>query len=491
MSYLGIDVGTSRTKAVAYDEAFHALAESSTSYERLCPAARLVRDRCGRAGPRRRRVIRECGRAVWRRSDPGNLVFGLWRRHHGPGCSSFVHCSNIISTTDGRAQPQADHWRERFGRERTYHITGTTTHRQPDAAQNPVAADTRGHPAANRSVRDRGGTGSGIPGRPSPNGSGHRLDHHAAGYHQTAWSEEILAAAQIPGGRLPGLIAPGEVDRYDPGRGRARLGLARGLHARGRRARPAGVCVGAGLLEPGQATDSLGTVECITTLFDHPVLRPDLLENNFSNLLHVHGGRVASLAYNFSCGDLYQWMRSTLFSGQPSFDAMFDRLPKHPSRVLVLPHFAGSGTPHLDARSKGFIVGLTLQTTAGGDPPRRGRLDELRDASESRRVAAERHPVRPPASLRQRRVVRCVAADQSRYPGLEVQRLNVLETGCLGAALLAARGADPQFPISASLTVSWRWKELFTPERVPREHDRAYRLYQQLYPRMREILHEL
>ena len=43
---------------------------------------------------------------------------------------------------------------------------------------------------------------------------------------------------------------------------------------------------------------------------------------------------------------------------------MFARLPKRPSRVLVLPHFAGSGTPHLDAQSKGLMVGLTLQTTA-------------------------------------------------------------------------------------------------------------------------------
>ena len=39
-----------------------------------------------------------------------------------------------------------------------------------------------------------------------------------------------------------------------------------------------------------------------------------------------------------------------------------------------------------------------------------------------------------------------IAADQSGHSGLEVQRLNVQETGCLGAALLAARGADRDLP---------------------------------------------
>ena len=54
------------------------------------------------------------------------------------------------------------------------------------------------------------------------------------------WSEEILAAAQIPGERLPGLIAPGEVIATIPAEVVPRAALAR-LHARGRRARPASV----------------------------------------------------------------------------------------------------------------------------------------------------------------------------------------------------------------------------------------------------------
>ena len=107
MSYLGIDVGTSRTKAVAYDEAFHALAESSTSYERLCPAPGWYEIDAVELGRAVRRVIRECAEQCG-----GDPIRGISCSVFGGGITALdaelrpLH--NIISTTDGRAQPQAD-----------------------------------------------------------------------------------------------------------------------------------------------------------------------------------------------------------------------------------------------------------------------------------------------------------------------------------------------------------------------------------------------
>ena len=233
-------------------------------------------------------------------------------------------------------------------------------------------------------------------------------------------------------------------------------------------------------------------MECITTLFDRPVLRDDLLENNFSNLLHVHGDRVATLAYNFSSGDLFEWLRSTLFSGQPSFDTMFARLPEHPSRVLVLPHFAGSGTPYLDARSKGLIAGLTLQTTA--EEILRGAVDsnnyEMKqnlDVWRRSEIAFDRLRVYGKGSA-------CDALLQTKSDilELEVDRLNVTETGCLGAALLAAQGADPQFPVREVLDRVVTVEKTFSPRsELAEEYRRAYGLYQQLYPQMHEVLGQI
>jgi len=491
MSYLGIDVGTSRTKAVAYDESFHPLAESNTAYERVCPQRGWYEIDAAELARAVQHVVAECGQQCGH--DP---IRWMSCSVFGGGISALDAqrrpLVNVISTTDQRAQPQADDWCRRFGRERTYHITGTTTH--PSLMLPKVLwIDAHLEQAAriDQFVTAAEVVQAALGIRP-------KMDLATASttmlldINQRRWSEEILAAAQIPLHRLPELIEPGAVIDTLPDEVCRQLGLARGcaLVAGGHDQQ---VCaLGAGLLESGEATDSLGTVECITTLFDRPLLRHDLLENNFSNLLHVHGGRVATLAYNFSSGDLFEWMRSTLFHGQPSFDAMFARLPKRPATVLALPHFAGSGTPHLDARAKGLLVGLTLQTTA--EEILRGVVDSMNYEMQLNLDVWRRNGVVFDCLRAYGKGASCDAILQIKADvlGLEVQRLGVLETGCLGAALLAARGADPDFPVADVLDRVVTVQRSFSPRsEFADEHRRAYGLYQQLYPQLHELVHDL
>jgi xylulokinase len=491
MSYLGLDVGTSRTKAVVYDARFRPLAESSTAYDRVCPRRGWYEiDACG-LEQAVRQVVADCGRQC--SHDP---IQWLSYSVFGGGISAIDAEArpvvNIISTTDQRAQSQAEDWRKRFGRQRTYHITGTTTHpslmlpkilwmeahlEQPErVAQYVTAAELV---QASLGVRPK-------------------MDWATASttmlldIRQRQWSGEILSAAGIAPERLPPLIPSGEVIDTIPDIVCDQLGLARGcrLVAGGHDQQ---VCaLGAGLCEPGEATDSLGTVECITTLFDHPLLRHDLLENNFSNLLHVYGSSVATLAYSFSSGDLFQWLRSTLFRDQASFDAMFARLPKQPARVLVLPHFAGSGTPHLDAQSKGMIVGLTLQTSA--EEILRGVVDSKNYEMKQSLDVWRRNDIVFPRLRAYGKGATCDALLQIKADvlELEVERLNVVETGCLGAALLAAQAADPTLPIGDVLARVIKVQRTFSPRsEYADEHHRAYEQYRQIYPCMRELLHNL
>ena len=127
MSYLGIDVGTSRTKAVAYDDSFRPLAESNTAYERVCPQRGWYEIDAAELGRAVQRVVAECSQQCG--NDP---IRWLSCSVFGGGISALDAqlrpLVNVISTTDQRAQPQAEDWCRRFGRERTYHITGTTTH---------------------------------------------------------------------------------------------------------------------------------------------------------------------------------------------------------------------------------------------------------------------------------------------------------------------------------------------------------------------------
>ncbi len=491
MSYLGLDVGTSGTKGVVYDASFRLLAESSVSYERVCPRAGWYEIDVVQLGRAVRQVVAHCGHHS--RTDP---IRALACSVFGGGISALDAqlrpLLNIISTTDQRAQPQADEWSQRFGRERTYRITGTTTHaslmlpkvlwlqahlEQPQRAHQFVTAAECVQACLGVHPRMDLATAS----------TTMLLD-----IVRRDWSDEILAAAGILREQLPPLVSPGEAVDTLPASVCEELGLARGcvLIAGGHDQQ---VCaLGAGLCEPGSATNSLGTVECITTLFEQPLLRDDLLNNNFSNLLHVHGGRIATLAYNFSAGDLLAWLSRTLGGGQADLPTMLAGLPEEPSRVLALPHFAGSGTPHLDAQSKGLLVGLTLQTSP---------IDIVRGA-----VDATNYEMRQNLDIWRRNGI---AFDHLRSYGkgatsdrllqikadileLEIERLRVVETGCLGAALLAARGADPAFRIAEMLPCLAVTDRTFSPRaRFAEQHQRNYELYRELYPQLRELLHRL
>lgn len=491
MSYLGIDVGTSRTKAIVFDESFRALAQTSAEYGRICPRPGWYEIDVAEFGRAVREVIAHSSAAC--RSDPiRRISFSVF----GGGVSAIDAelrpLVNIISTTDNRAQPQADHWHHRFGREQTYQITGTTTH---PSLMLPKILWIRAHLDDTSRIHKFVTAAELLQ---ASLGVNPKMDLATASTTmaldlvQQKWSEEILAAAGIAETELPGLVVPGEPIHTLPAKTCEELGLPRDcvLVAGGHDQQ---VCAfGAGLLSPGQATDSLGTVECITTLFEQPKFHQDMLEHNYSNLLHVHGGHVATLAYNFSSGDLFQWAKATLFPEQSSFDEMFARLPERPSGVLALPHFAGSGTPYLDAQSKGLIVGLTLQTTA--PEILRGLVDSKNYEMKLNLDIWRRNDI---AFDRLRAYGKGASGDallqiKADILQLEIHRLNVLETGCLGAALLAARGTNPDFPVGALLDRLVRVEKTFRPRsEFAEEHERAYRVYQQLYPNLRETLHAL
>jgi len=207
---------------------------------------------------------------------------------------------------------------------------------------------------------------------------------------------------------------------------------------------------GSGVIRTGLAMVSIGTAEVVEVAMITPALNKTLRRGNISVYCHVVQGLYLAMTLNHSGGLLLRWFRDTLCRwemeqaraiGRDAYDLILADAPEGPTDLLVLPHFAGSGTPLLDTASKGAILGLTFATTHAGLAKAilkgltfelRVNIDLLREAGVTiDALHAVGGGARSPLWLQ-------LKADICQVP-LRVPR--VTEAACLGAALLASVGA--------------------------------------------------
>ena len=152
------------------------------------------------------------------------------------------------------------------------------------------------------------------------------------------------------------------------------LGLPKGCKAvTGGHDQPAGA-LGAGVIEKGVAIDATGTVECFALAFGEPVLNEVMLKNNLCCYCHVVPDLYVTLGFNLTGGSLFKWFRDTLADadrrlaeeqGDDVYDLLMEEMVDEPTDIFVLPHFTMTGTPYMDADPTGAIVGLSLGATRG------------------------------------------------------------------------------------------------------------------------------
>lgn len=311
--------------------------------------------------------------------------------------------------------------------------------------------------------------------------------------HRKAWADEVLAPhglrAELFAKAAPAATVVGEMDR----RVAQEVGLPYGTKlVTGGHDQPCGA-LGAGVLFPGVAADSTGTVECITPAFEKPLTPEVVLRFNLCNEPHVVDGLYVTLAYNITGGSVLKWYRDRL--GHCESEAMAARgldyyaeklkdLPPGPSGLLVLPHFSGSGTPWCWNDSRGAILGLDLET----DEKRllKGILEGLAFEMQYNLRIMERE------GLSIGRFI-CVGGGAKSDAWLQIKadifgrpvlRTDVTEGACLGCAMMCAHAvAGASY---GRLAEDWvRTVGIWEPEK---EQAARYREYFELYSRMQETL---
>jgi xylulokinase len=371
MSLLGLDVGTTGTKAVAFDLNGNVLASSYREYPLLSPKPGWQELDPNLVWSAVRKVLGEV--AAKTKKDP---VKTMAISAQGEACHAIDkegHClTNSVVTFDARTADYPTWWLQRKSRLDIALITGMPLHgmhtinkimwfkqHQLDIylkawkflcyedfihyrlGLEPVMSDS----LAARTM--------------------------AFDVQKGAWSDEMLRIVEINSALLPGTAPGGTLVGEIPDRIADELGLPRGVFvATGGHDQPAGA-LGAGILESGEAMLALGTVVAICPVFDKFTVTQGLVDSNLCCYNSCVPGLFSSLVFNFTGGSLLKWYRDTFAglekkeaekTGRDVYDIICEKVPNDPGNVLVLPHFTVTGTPYFDTASRGVIAGLTLHT---------------------------------------------------------------------------------------------------------------------------------
>lgn len=254
--------------------------------------------------------------------------------------------------------------------------------------------------------------------------------------------------------------------------------------------------LGAGVTGEGTALDSHGTAEVLSVSFGKRQNGGAMYRGFYPATYHVIEDRFFTFALNHTGGILLQWVRDTLCGedvreagrlGMDPYTYLIEQAPKEPADLYVLPHFNGSGTPWCDRKSKGAFLGLSMDTTRGDLV--KAVLDGL---TYEMRINLERFrdshiPVQK---------IRCVggAARSAKWLqlkadilGCRVETLEVREAACLGAAMLAAFGAEIYTDLLEAQSMV-RIRQCFEPDTLrTRQYNHKYQVYSQIYNALKEL----
>jgi xylulokinase len=157
------------------------------------------------------------------------------------------------------------------------------------------------------------------------------------------WSDEMLAALELPGEWLPPAYESPEI----AGAGDQ-----------------AAAAVGVGVTGPGPVSVVLGTSGVVFGTLDSFKADPQARAHVFC---HAVPGTWHAMGVMLAAAGSLQWLRDAIAPGVP-FDELVaeaERWPPGSEGLLFAPYLAGERTPHADPDARGAFVGLSLRHDRG------------------------------------------------------------------------------------------------------------------------------
>src|SRR5271168_148256 len=177
------------------------------------------------------------------------------------------------------------------------------------------------------------------------------------------WSSEVAAAAGIPESWLPEVFESPEVcAQISPEAARLTGLTAETPVVAGAGDQGAGA-VGMGILQPGSVAATIGTSGVVFAATASPIKDP---KGRLHTFCHAVPGRWHVMGVTQSAGLSFRWLRETFFSGQDynSLTAAAAKIPPGTEGLEWAPYLLGERTPHLDPAVRAAFAGITTTHAA-------------------------------------------------------------------------------------------------------------------------------
>lgn len=501
MSLMGVDIGTTGTKAVVFRENGDILATAYRAYDELFPRPGWVEMDPTQMWKAACDVVRQASSEV--AADPvqalgcsvlGEAVTPIDRDHRP--------LYNTLPSVDARCKAQVAWWEDTLGADEIYAITGQPLHTSYSLNKILWLRDEMPEVFAQTWKfllwEDLFCCWLGLP--PA-------IDYSLASrtmafdIHRREWSARLLQAAGISPELLAQSVPAGSPAGVIPAPKAAELGLPPGVIVTVAGHDVITGAFGAGAIHDGQSVLTVGTTEAIVVALDRPSLSTETRSGMFACYCHTAPGQYAALAYSTCSGNLLRWYRDRFGHrqveeaarlGTSEYDLLTAEANLGQSGLLLLPHFIGSGTPYLNPESRGALIGLSLATEPGDILAAilEGTTFELKVNLEAFEKAG--------ITIREMRAVGGGARSdrwlqlKADITGKPIVRLEVTEAGCLGAAVLAGVAAGVYASGPEALRAVVKLGKTFDPSPITtRMYEEPYAIYKQLYPQVKPLTEAL
>lgn len=174
------------------------------------------------------------------------------------------------------------------------------------------------------------------------------------------YSKEILSAFEIDETILPKVYESIEITGKISQSGAAETGLKEGTLVIAGAGDNAAGAIGMGITHPGKVSATIGTSGVIFAVTDSPKLD---LKGRIHTLCHAIPDRWHNTGVTLAAGFSFKWFKETFGDGK-SYDELVTEAEKVSSGsegVIWLPYLMGERAPHLDPNARAAFVGINAK----------------------------------------------------------------------------------------------------------------------------------